>query len=606
MEAPPGGPVDSKHPFVAAVFPAPDTTRVSSELKVQVAFSEWVGADVERGKVYLNPPLPTKLKVKLSGNLLEVTSKSRLDTNTTYLLGVLGSVKDLNGLSLESPLELVFSTGPTLDSGRISGRVAPFQSKPSPNVFVALYPRDLIFRERFLHLTKRGDSAVKPEPQPTPSKEKPTYLSPADSIGRFAFRSIKPGRYAMLGFQDINGNLTPDIGSEALAIGPTVEVTQTLEAKSLSLFAYDTVPLKLMEAKWISDKITPGALSEGSLRLKFNRNPHPLLSGVRETYKLRKASAASDSKKAVSIPVLEICTHPVTGEVELRTAPLEVDSQYVLSCPGLKDASGNSMDSARSSATFRISKATDTTHPELIVFGPRKVNGDQEKLGPDHLIPSRGLAAYYPRLLSDSTFADLKIRFGAKADTTPLALTLIRVNHHEFAIQISTLALKGQRLQFILKPSSTDKPAVIKSLVDSSHKGRLEQKDTTKLAQIAPPPQPITVASFSIADATKLGSLKFQQQPNAYGSKLILRSLSSPAEFSRPTPPSQEFVWDSLPEGWYAVDYFRDANGDGIWNPGSVSPWSVQEPYVMWADSIEVKPGGMSSAKHKLAWPPTW
>ncbi|MEO6098033.1 MAG: hypothetical protein ABIW76_21165 [Fibrobacteria bacterium] len=51
---------------------------------------------------------------------------------------------------------------------------------------------------------------------------------------------------------------------------------------------------------------------------------------------------------------------------------------------------------------------------------------------------------------------------------------------------------------------------------------------------------------------------------------------------------------DSLPEGFYAVDYFRDSNGDGVWHPGSLAPWAVQEPYVQWADSVEVKAGGVS------------
>jgi hypothetical protein len=142
------------------------------------------------------------------------------------------------------------------------------------------------------------------------------------------------------------------------------------------------------------------------------------------------------------------------------------------------------------------------------------------------------------------------------------------------------------------------------------------QADTGKPKTPAPPPAPVPFASFTLMDAARLGTLKFHPDPSAFGSRLVLRSLSSPTEHSRLVPSAPEFIWDSLPEGWYAVDYFRDANGDGIWNPGSLSPWSVQEPYVMWRDSVEVKPNSLvdgntsaapaSNLRKKLSWPPSW
>jgi hypothetical protein len=124
--------------------------------------------------------------------------------------------------------------------------------------------------------------------------------------------------------------------------------------------------------------------------------------------------------------------------------------------------------------------------------------------------------------------------------------------------------------------------------------------------------------------------LKFKQDRSAYGSRLVIRALGSAAEFTRVTPAADEVAIDSLPEGLYAVDYFRDANGDGLWHPGSLAPWAVQEPYVQWADSAEVKAGaagrgdgkrpGLKAAaavdssmtevtgipERKLAWPPMW
>jgi hypothetical protein len=88
---------------------------------------------------------------------------------------------------------------------------------------------------------------------------------------------------------------------------------------------------------------------------------------------------------------------------------------------------------------------------------------------------------------------------------------------------------------------------------------------------------------------------------------LVLRSLGSGIEVSRITPGQDEFTVDSLPEGWYAAAYFRDADRDTLWNPGRLRPWTPQEDFVLLADSIQVKPGGAGGpAGARLAFPPSW
>ncbi|MDB5048136.1 MAG: hypothetical protein JWO30_1207, partial [Fibrobacteres bacterium] len=344
MEAPPGGPSDTKRPYVTAVFPAPDTTNVSRDLKARIVFSEWVAPDAERGKVYLNPPLNRHVKVRLSGNALDVTSSARLDSNTTYTLGILGSVKDLNGQPLESPLQLAFSTGPKPDSGRLKGRVGVFQASPAPGTFAALYPRGAELRTRFQHLNRRNDSVVVPSAQPDPLKERPAYIAPADSQGRFEFRALRPGRYGLIGFQDINGDLNPNIGSEALAIGPSVDIAAAPgDPQVLALAPYDTVPVRLMEARWAGESLRNN-LAYGTVRLKFNRPPHPTQSLRREAYAVRKPGPKSAPNGGTPVPVLDVCVNPNTGEIELMTAPLEADSQYVAFCLGLRDLYGNLVD----------------------------------------------------------------------------------------------------------------------------------------------------------------------------------------------------------------------------------------------------------------------
>jgi hypothetical protein len=589
VEAPPGGPADTRKPFVSAVQPAPDSTRVGRDLDARIRFSEWVSPDIERGKVYLIPPLAKRIRTHLDGDELRVTSSDRLDSNTTYTLGLLRTVKDLHDQPLEAPLELAFSTGPALDSGRLAGTVAPFQGRPAAGAMAALYPRGPELRGRFRHLTRRNDSTVVPAAQPDPAKELPAYIAPADSLGRFAFSHLRPGRYGLIGFQDANGDLAPAIGAEALAIGPSVDVASGAgEAVPLTLAAYDTMPMRLTEARWAQETMYQGRCL-GTVRLKFSRPPHPAQALRREAYGLRKAGP--DGKPAgAALPVLDVCANPVSGEIELSTLPLDRDSQYVASCAGLRDIYGNLADTARARALFKADTASrDTAKAEMIFLAPRKVSGERGRLPADHLMPGAGLTAYYPRLLTDSLQGWLRGHLQAKLDTTPLAFVLDRVSHHEFSLKFPAIPLKGQRLLFSLKTDS----AATASAGTAAPGARPDSASAKATAGSSPaaPAGAAPVASFTLADAAKLGSLKFKQDRSAYGSRLVIRALGSPAEYSRITPAADDITVDSLPEGMYAVDYFRDTNGDGLWHPGSLAPWAVQEPYVQWADSAEVKAG---------------
>jgi uncharacterized protein (DUF2141 family) len=83
----------------------------------------------------------------------------------------------------------------------------------------------------------------------------------------------------------------------------------------------------------------------------------------------------------------------------------------------------------------------------------------------------------------------------------------------------------------------------------------------------------------------------------------------APYEYARTTPAADEFTVDSLPIGHYAVAYFRDADGDSLWNAGRLRPWIPQEAFVHLADSAEVKAGAASPGSPsgaRLAFPPGW
>ena len=123
QEAPKGGPEDKLPPRVAGVYPAPNTTNHPDELFVKLEFDEWINASIPRSAVSISPPVEKKLRFEVHGKTLELTSRAQLDTGTTYTVTFAGGIKDLRGNALAKPFQVVFSTGATIDSLTIPGRV---------------------------------------------------------------------------------------------------------------------------------------------------------------------------------------------------------------------------------------------------------------------------------------------------------------------------------------------------------------------------------------------------------------------------------------------------------------------------------------------------
>ena len=121
--APSGGPEDKLPPRVAAVYPAPNTTNHPEELYVKLEFDEWINASIPRSAVSISPPIEKKVKFEVSGKTLLLTSRSILDSGTTYTVTFAGGIKDLHGNALAKPFHVVFSTGDHIDSLSVVGRV---------------------------------------------------------------------------------------------------------------------------------------------------------------------------------------------------------------------------------------------------------------------------------------------------------------------------------------------------------------------------------------------------------------------------------------------------------------------------------------------------
>lgn len=183
---PPGGPPDREPPRVVGV--TPDTNAVNVRAgSIGVQFSEVVSERPQGAptlaELFIVSPSLGPASVSWRRTRVEVTPRGGLRPNTTYTLRMLPGLMDLDNNVDSTGLELVFSTGPALATGRIEGRAFDW---------VAARPA----QKALVEAVSLPDSA--------------RYGTESDSLGAFAIRNMPPGTYLLRTHLDQNRNRVVD------------------------------------------------------------------------------------------------------------------------------------------------------------------------------------------------------------------------------------------------------------------------------------------------------------------------------------------------------------------------------------------------------------
>jgi uncharacterized protein (DUF2141 family) len=215
-QAPPsGGPADETPPELRESYPAHGQVNVSARAIVNISFSEWVNTSGVSGAVSVYPYFPGGVTVKASKNRLRVIPKTPWNDNTTYHIVIGTTFKDLHGNALVSPINVVFSTGAVLDSGRLDGAavsLAPFTTLPK----VALYVESEVWTDSSYF-------------------SRPNYIAQIDSSGNFSFTHLREGKYRVAAFYDTYrfGRL---VAGDSCLTSPEQTITITKAEQSIRLY----------------------------------------------------------------------------------------------------------------------------------------------------------------------------------------------------------------------------------------------------------------------------------------------------------------------------------------------------------------------------------
>lgn len=222
-----GGPSDDRAavPLEGSQNPEQGALHVNqSELTVK--FDEFFTLNDPANTAVMNPNAG---KLDVTSNKRDLTIKwdGTLQPNTTYIIQLNGTIKDLNEKN-DTIHQFVFSTGDRIDSLRISGVVTDgFSNKPSGAFTIGLY------------------DSVK-----DPYKVAPNYVCKSNTKGEFEFSYLKAGEYQLFAFLDSNKDRLPSIGED-------IAYSSKLIASGDSIFAHilsskPKSPLKQLQVKIVN------------------------------------------------------------------------------------------------------------------------------------------------------------------------------------------------------------------------------------------------------------------------------------------------------------------------------------------------------------------
>lgn len=179
-----GGPRDSLPPRLVYVTPR-DSSRNITPNKIVFNFDEYIDPKDVRTELIVSPVPKIEPIVDAKLRTLTVRIKDTLQPNTTYSFNFGNAIRDVNEGNILKGFTYVFSTGRYLDSMTFSGNVLVANTGKVDSTLIVMLHRNL------------DDSAV--------VKEKPRYVARVDTLGRFHFRYIEPGKYALYAMKDDAG-----------------------------------------------------------------------------------------------------------------------------------------------------------------------------------------------------------------------------------------------------------------------------------------------------------------------------------------------------------------------------------------------------------------
>ncbi len=217
-----GGKKDTVPPKAISYYPENASLNFQSKT-IEVSFDEYITIKDIANQFIITPQTREMPEIEASGKKLKITFNESLLPNTTYKLAFGNAIADLNESNILQNFEYIFSTGPSIDSMKLSGRIYNSSDlKPASQVLVGLYNKDA------------NDSII--------YKDKPLYIAKTDGDGNFKFNYLPHTPFRIAAIKDANKNLMYDGSEEQLAY--IKNLVTPGDSGNISLALFKEIPAK--------------------------------------------------------------------------------------------------------------------------------------------------------------------------------------------------------------------------------------------------------------------------------------------------------------------------------------------------------------------------
>jgi uncharacterized protein (DUF2141 family) len=215
---PTGGERDFKAPEIVSIYPKNYSTNFDKK-SVEIKFNEFIQLNNPSEQIIISPPLESKPEFVNKGRTLEIKFKEKHQSNTTYTINFGNAIGDNKENNLVKNFVYVLSTGSSIDSNFIAGKIEnAFTNQPENNVTIGLYD-----------INGFDDS--------TTIKYKPIYMSKTNESGLFTINNLPAQTFKIIAFKDENKNLKKEVSEQVAFLNNNVNTTDSNNHKlNLKLF----------------------------------------------------------------------------------------------------------------------------------------------------------------------------------------------------------------------------------------------------------------------------------------------------------------------------------------------------------------------------------
>ena len=436
--SPQGGPRDKTPPRLIATSPDSAARNVKQQF-IRLTFSEPVQLKELPKNLLITPQLPAdnSYSTRTDRNVISLLFRKPLEANTTYSFNFRKAIVDVTESLPARYQALSFSTGATLDSGRVAGRVIDLLTNtPAKDVAVGLY--------------RAADTTLV-------RRDPPYYLTRTDDKGEFKLNFVRVAPYRVYAWVDKNNNGRFDDGEKVAYLPAPLFISDTTAPRTLRLVRPDRLPPRRTGLE-----TTPQAA-----RLRFNE-------GL-QTVRLTALAAGADTAAVTAATLLTEQGHTV----EIFKTPAVADGRYVLA---LSDSTGNVR---RDTVNLRFPVPTASSGRKVAPVGTTLEGGPRSVYRQGQLrfkfpVPVRLVAGRSPGTITEDSLKTRPLRVPADArlspDGTQLTITLDTKALKYIDLRLDSLAfsaITGQSL-YLRRPvrlavTDQDPTGTITGTVQTSH-----------------------------------------------------------------------------------------------------------------------------------------